>query len=191
MTEAGRPRLGKALLSDIAFAGCIVATMGITFAAVGFPRSVPGAGLAAVALTIARKDGQARVIPNLANLAAALLASSEALMSDAPLSAELDSLARGASTFLAFLGFRSAFRIWRGREGMGLGDVKLAGVLGLWLDWPYIPIAIEIACLSAIAWVLARKAISGRPLDSLAKIPFGAFLAPATWVAWMLESLLS
>ncbi len=69
--------------------------------------------------------------------------------------------------------------------------MKLAGVLGLWLDWPYIPIAIEMACLTAIAWVVARKVIWRRPLDSLARIPFGAFLAPSIWVAWMLENSLS
>jgi len=191
MRAAASSRLGQALRSDFAFGACVLAAMGITFAAVGFPRSAPGAGLAAIALAIARADGRARIIPNLANLAAAVLALIEASMSEAPLVAEIDALARGASVFLAFLAFRSLFRFWRGREGMGLGDVKLAGVLGLWLDWPYIPIAVEMACLSAIAWVVALRVVFQRPFDSLAKLPFGAFLAPAVWVAWMGENILS
>jgi leader peptidase (prepilin peptidase)/N-methyltransferase len=69
--------------------------------------------------------------------------------------------------------------------------VKLAGVLGLWLEFPYIPVAIEMACLSAITYVFARRIVSGQPIDSLAKLPFGAFLAPAIWVSWMLERILS
>jgi hypothetical protein len=48
-----------------------------------------------------------------------------------------------------------------------------------------------MACLSAIAWVVALRLVSQRPFDSLAKLPFGAFLAPAVWVAWMGENILS
>ena len=52
---------------------------------------------------------------------------------------------RGAVTAAAFFGLWALYRRLRGREGIGLGDVKLAGVAGAWLDWPSIPIAVEIA----------------------------------------------
>ncbi len=60
------------------------------------------------------------------------------------------------------------YRRLRGREGIGLGDVKLAGVAGAWLDWQSIPIAVEIAALAALAvclvrWLATSDARSARP----------------------------
>jgi hypothetical protein len=43
-----------------------------------------------------------------------------------------------------------------------LGDVKLAGVMGAWLGWVTIPIAVEIAALSAIAVYFFRHYARGR-----------------------------
>ena len=56
-------------------------------------------------------------------------------------------LLRGAVLALLFLGLRVLYRRVRGRDGIGLGDVKLAGVVGAWLGWVTIPIAVEIAAL--------------------------------------------
>ena len=189
MREAGHPLAGRALRSEIAFGGGMIVAAGSTFLAIGYRHGITGAGLAVIMLVIVRSDWRAHIIPNLANLAAAGLALVDALLSEQPQSAVIDALARGAGLFLLFLGFRSACRFWRGREGLGLGDVKLAGVLGLWLDFPYIPVAIEMACLCAIVYVLARKIVSGRPIDSLARLPFGAFLAPAIWVTWLWQRI--
>jgi len=46
---------------------------------------------------------------------------------------------------LAFLGLRALYRRLRGREGIGLGDLKLAGVAAVWLDCLIVPIAVETA----------------------------------------------
>jgi leader peptidase (prepilin peptidase)/N-methyltransferase len=88
---------------------------------------------------------------------------------------------------LLFLGLRLLYRRVRGRDGIGLGDVKLAGVMGAWLDWVTIPIAVEIAALSAIAVYLLRHYSRGRPLDTGLKFPFGLFLAPSIWLCWLFE----
>ena len=56
--------------------------------------------------------------------------------------------------FALFFGFRAGYRALRGVEGMGLGDVKLAAVAGVWLDWAFLPIVVEIAALSALAAAL-------------------------------------
>src|SRR5262249_57454028 len=72
-----------------------------------------------------------------------------------------------------------------GREGLGLGDVKLAGVAGVWLDWPAMPIAIEIAALGALALYVAGHVLGRRRIHAATRLPFGLFLAPAIWLAWL------
>ena len=101
-----------------------------------------------------------------------------------PAGAVAAALARAVATATIFYAFRFGYRRWRGREGMGLGDVKLAAAAGAWLDWNALPFAVEMAALGALAFVLIARFVSRRPIDAAAKLPFGAFLAPAIWVAW-------
>ena len=97
---------------------------------------------------------------------------------------------RGAVSALVFLGVRAVYRWLRGREGIGLGDVKLAGVAGAWLDWPIIPIAIEIAAVAALGAYLIRHFCFRRAVRPTTRMPFGLFLAPAIWIGWFLETTL-
>ena len=89
-----------------------------------------------------------------------------------------------------FFALRAVYHRIRGRQGIGLGDVKLAAVAGVWLEWTTIPIAIEIAALAALAGVAIRQLARGRPLHAQARLPFGLFLAPAIWLGWLLEATL-
>jgi leader peptidase (prepilin peptidase)/N-methyltransferase len=100
------------------------------------------------------------------------------------------SILRGAASALAFLGVRIFYRWMRGREGIGLGDVKLAGVAGIWLDWSIIPIAIEIAAVAALGAYLIRHFYFRRVVGPATRMPFGLFLAPAIWIGWLLETTL-
>lgn len=66
------------------------------------------------------------------------------------------------------------------RGGMGGGDIKLAAVLGVWLGWPYIALALLLTFLGggvAGALLLLLK-IKGRK-DA---IPFGPFLTAGAYV---------
>ena len=99
-------------------------------------------------------------------------------------------LLRGAVLAAVFLALRALYHRVRGREGIGLGDVKLAGVAGAWLDWTTIPVAVEIAALAALAVYVARQLAGGRALSGTARLPFGLFLAPALWLGWLLEATL-
>jgi len=153
---------------------------------------VVGGGLAILMLAIAVIDARRFIIPNELTAGALALGFLNAAMQDPGL--VLDSLGaaalRGAIMAIAFLSLRILYRRIRGHDGIGLGDVKLAGVAGVWLDWWVLPIAIEIAALAAIAAYAVRFLYGRRPSARLkAKLPFGLFLAPAIWVGWLLEVL--
>jgi len=94
---------------------------------------------------------------------------------------------RGAVLGLLFLILRELYAWWRGREGLGLGDVKLAAAGGVWLDWPAMPIAIEIAALAALALYVLGHVRGRRRIHAGTRLPFGLFLAPAIWLAWLLQ----
>jgi len=63
----------------------------------------------------------------------------------------------------------------RGREGMGMGDVKMLAMIGAFLGWPHMLVTLLIAALSGslvgVAMVAASRDNLGYPL------PFGTFLA--------------
>src|SRR5205807_1490924 len=132
----------------VAAAACVASLV----AAPGLPGYL-GAGLALIVITIAIIDARWFIIPNELSAMGFVLGLVHAA-SQAPAviwqAAGVATL-RGAVLALLFLGLRAAYRRWRGRDGIGLGDVKLAGVAGVWLDWVAMPIAIEIAALAAIA----------------------------------------
>ena len=62
-----------------------------------------------------------------------------------------------------------------GQEAMGGGDPKLAAMMGVWLGWQYLPMAIILACAAGVFVGLAGRLV-GR-LQPLQKIVFGPFLA--------------
>ncbi len=151
-----------------------------------------GAGLAVTAIAIAAIDARYFIIPNDLNAVAFALGVWHAVVStpDYFVPAFIYSLLRAAVMALLFLALREVYRRVRGREGIGLGDVKLAAVAGAWLGWMTIPIAIEVAALSALAVYGVRVYVRGQTIDTAAKFPFGLFLAPSIWIGWLLETTL-
>jgi leader peptidase (prepilin peptidase)/N-methyltransferase len=150
-----------------------------------------GAGLALLMLAIALIDYRHLIIPNELTAAALALGLINAAIVGMP--SMLESVAyailRGTVVMLFFLSLRWGYAWLRKQEGLGLGDVKLAFVAGVWLGWLMIPVAIEIAALGALvvyggARTLGRHDMSGR-------LPFGLFLAPAVWITWLTAALLA
>jgi leader peptidase (prepilin peptidase)/N-methyltransferase len=151
---------------------------------------VLAAGLALVMLAIAVVDWRSFIIPDGLSVVALGLALMYAAAQEpaAMLQAVAIAVLRGAALALIFLALREGYRRLRGRQGLGLGDVKLAFVAGAWLDWLMIPIAIELAALAALSACLLRHLVSGQPMSATSRMPFGLFFAPAIWISWMLEA---
>jgi leader peptidase (prepilin peptidase)/N-methyltransferase len=149
-----------------------------------------GAGLALLMLAIAVIDWRRFVIPDGLSAAGAALAlvHAAALEPEAMLSAAAAAAVRGVALALVFFLVRSAYAKIRGREGLGLGDVKLAFVAGAWLDWLIMPIAIQLAALAALSGYALRHIASGRSMSATHRMPFGSFFAPAVWMCWLLEA---
>jgi leader peptidase (prepilin peptidase) / N-methyltransferase len=146
-----------------------------------------GASLAFVMFAIASIDVRYFTIPdNLVLVALALGLLNAAIAQPEPSAALMAAILRGLALALGFWMLRRAYLWLRGREGMGLGDVKLAMVAGIWLDWIAIIVAIEIAALAALA-VIGLRALRGRRVTARTPVPFGSFLAPAIWLAWLME----
>lgn len=85
---------------------------------------------------------------------------------------------------VSFYAIAEGYARLRGREGLGLGDAKLAGAAGAWLGWQALPFVVLLACAVGIVWVLIAALRRGR--EALGeRIPFGVALAFAIWVIWL------
>lgn len=88
---------------------------------------------------------------------------------------------RATGTALLFAGLRQAYISLRGREGLGLGDVKLAAAVGAWLPVEAIPYCFGLASAAALISVAVRG--RGEAIENI-KLPFGAFLCPSLWLVF-------
>jgi leader peptidase (prepilin peptidase) / N-methyltransferase len=155
-------------------------------------RGVFGAALALVMIAIAEVDAREFIIPNRLTLAAlALGLGNAAVNAPDPILGLATAMLRGASFALLLFALRTGYRWLRGHEGLGFGDVKLAGAAGVWLEWLSIPTVIEIAALAAFAFYLAAYVRDRRVrlYWQSYRLPFGMFLAPAIWIGWILQAL--
>jgi leader peptidase (prepilin peptidase)/N-methyltransferase len=90
----------------------------------------------------------------------------------------------GAAGFVSLWAIGAGYKVLRGREGLGGGDPKLFGAIGLWLGWAMLPAVLLLAALTGLALVLLGMA-RGRAARMDDKAPFGALLAIAAYPAWL------
>lgn len=122
-------------------------------------------------------DARTRLLPDaltLPLLAGGLLASALGLTGLSP----------GASLLGAILGYASfrlvawAYERWRGRVGLGGGDVKLLAALGAWLGAERLPALVWLAALMGLLLAALLKILRRWPEDGY--IPLGPALALAS-----------
>jgi leader peptidase (prepilin peptidase)/N-methyltransferase len=90
-----------------------------------------------------------------------------------------DRVIGGALGFLSLEAIRQGFRKIRNKEGMGGGDPKLFGAIGIWLGWQLLPMPLLVACLIGFAHV-ATVYVRDRTLPL--RLPFGTFLSVAAFL---------
>ncbi|MDA8441206.1 MAG: prepilin peptidase, partial [Peptococcaceae bacterium] len=122
----------------------------------------------AMLLVIALIDMEHFIIPNIIVLPGAVLGLGFSLVPGA--AGLLSALVAGLGAGLFFL------LIWLiYPKGMGEGDIKLALMLGMWLAWPQVGVAIFLASLlGTVGSLVAIKLGWG---DRKTPIPFGLYLA--------------
>jgi leader peptidase (prepilin peptidase) / N-methyltransferase len=169
----------------------LVAAAAVSISLVSAPGmiGVLGAGVALVMLAIALIDWHSFIIPNKLNAAAGSLAllHAAAREPEAMLQAVAIAILRGFVVAFVFYAVRIGYARLRGRQGLGLGDVKLAFVAGAWLGWVMIPVAIQLAAFAALSVYLVRQLVSGQSISATNRMPFGLFLAPTIWICWVME----
>ena len=97
----------------------------------------------------------------------------------------LDRAIGGVAGFALLWIVGAVYRRLRGREGMGGGDPKLFGGIGLWLGWAMLPSVLLVACLLGLGVVLTAR-LTGRAVAADSPLPLGALLAAAAYPAWAL-----
>lgn len=176
--------------------GCIAVSI-IAVSLISAPGldGVLGAGLGLMMVAIAVVDARRFIIPNALTAPAFVLALLNAAGQPAQATLPAIGLAiglaitRGLALALFFLTVRVGYKAIRGRDGLGLGDVKLAGVAGAWLDWLMLPIAIELAAVAALLVYFLRQGALTRASLATHRLPFGLFFAPAIWLCWVIETI--
>ncbi len=102
----------------------------------------------------------------------------------AAVSAPEDLADRAAAAALGYLVLRAVAWIYhrlRHREGLGQGDAKL---FAAWLGIAALPQVILVAALAALV-TAAGLALAGTRMRAHSALPFGPFLALATWQLWL------
>lgn len=90
----------------------------------------------------------------------------------------------GAAGFLSFLGVWGLFRLITKRDGLGGGDIKLAGACGLLLGWERLLLSVLLASVAAcIVLPIVGAVKSKRGTKGDGEYPFAPFLSSAFGLA--------
>jgi leader peptidase (prepilin peptidase)/N-methyltransferase len=155
------------LLTALLFAAC-----GWHFGAQ--PAALLWCGLAATLVALAFIDLDTQLLPDdltLPLMWAGIVASALGWTS-VPLAASVGGAVAG---YLSLWFVFHAYRLIRGKEGMGAGDFKLLAALGAWMGWQLIPSIILLS--SAVGAFVGIGLIVLRRHDKDVPIPFGPYLA--------------
>jgi leader peptidase (prepilin peptidase)/N-methyltransferase len=148
--------------------------VGLAWALGPRPELVPALAFTLALVAVALIDLDFRIIPDeisLGGLVVGLFARGFTL--EGVLAGVIGALVGGGALWLVAAGYKRA----TGIDGLGGGDVKLAGMIGAFLGWPGVFLTIFGAAVAGSVVGLALIAFRGG--DRRMALPFGTFLAPA------------
>jgi prepilin signal peptidase PulO-like enzyme (type II secretory pathway) len=129
------------------------------------------------------------IIPNWLNALIAVLGLARGLAIDGS-SGVLTGAVAGVAIGAGLLLLRQGYFVWRGVQGLGLGDVKFLAAAGVWTGLADFPLLLLIATLAAL--VLAGILhLTGRAVTARTAIPFGPSLALGLLATLVLQPLLA
>ena len=128
----------------------------------------------ALLLSLALNDLKCRRLPNAIVLALACLGIYQVWVRDEIALA----VSAGFVGFAIFYLTKVSFKKFRGVDGLGMGDVKLMGAVGLWVGFSGLPWVLFIGSFLTLLYAMLLKLLD-RPLTSETRLPFGAFLCIA------------
>jgi leader peptidase (prepilin peptidase)/N-methyltransferase len=166
------------------------AVAAVSFASLAWPVALASTLLGTLMIAGAEVDARTFLLPDTVTLGAlaAGIAAAAALAPLDPGWSALEAALRAGGTAAALYAVRLGYARLRGREGLGLGDVKLAAAIGAWLPLDAIPLCFALAANAALALVLFAR-LRGRPMEATARLPFGAFLCAALWLVFYASAL--
>ena len=158
------------------------------------PKIAAGAVFLWCAVVIAADDYQFRIVPDRILVILFTTGALYGLLAGDPLGEDLEDT-------ISALAFRSAvpglsallvaliYKAVRGRDGLGLGDIKLIAAAGVWLPVMGSFYAIAAASIFALAGTVAIALWRRKAAALLDSLPFAVFLAPAFWLLWLLDEV--
>lgn len=155
------------ILTALLFTAC-----GVHFGAQ--PATLLWCGLVATLIALAFIDLDTQFLPDSLTLPLLWAGIASAAFGWIPVSLR-DSVFGAMAGYLSLWIVFHAYRIIRGREGMGAGDFKLLAALGAWMGWLAIPSIILLS--SAVGAIVGIALIALRSHDRDVPIPFGPYLA--------------
>jgi leader peptidase (prepilin peptidase)/N-methyltransferase len=134
-------------------------------------------------LTLAALDAQHYWLPDRLIWLLALCAVPPILLASGPFWS--DRLIGGAAGFGSLWLIGWLFKRMRGVEGLGAGDPKLFGAIGLLIGWQPLPLCMVLACLLALLSI-GYGWLRGRGVPAM--LPLGSFLAMAAYVMLLIQA---
>ena len=131
-------------------------------------------------------DLEAFIIPDHGSLGGTIIGLVFAVLEIPGLPNLRQALLGGLCGFALIYSINALYHLWRGRDGIGFGDVKLMVMLGVWLGPVSLLPILFVASMAGVILGFTMTLAGAKPHGlGLVKVPFGCFLAIAS-IAWLL-----
>jgi leader peptidase (prepilin peptidase)/N-methyltransferase len=177
-------------VQPIAFAVAMIGVAAVSFSLFETVPALISCVLGWTMVAIAASDLRSFIVPDVLSLPAipaGLIVNAWVLPAGEPSIEALHFAGAAALGAISLYCLRFLYARWRGHEGLGLGDVKLAAVAGGWTGLDGLGPSLLVACVLALTFVLICRGT--REITSATALPFGAFLAPSIWLVWIVSHI--